>query len=71
MTVQNPPAFPLAIQAEGSDSSYTETYHDGMTLQDYFAAKALTGLIIAGQTERLAESAYKIADEMLTLRSKM
>jgi len=35
--MNNPPAFPIPF----------ETHHDGMTLRDYFAAKALQGYISA------------------------
>jgi hypothetical protein len=53
---------------------------DGMTLRDYFAAKALTGAqiwdaVINGKnaqfsagTEKLAEVAYAVADAMLKAR---
>ena len=53
---------------------------DGMTLRDYFAAQALTGAqiwdaVINGKnakfsagTEKLAEVAYAVADEMMKAR---
>jgi hypothetical protein len=49
----------------------------GMTLRDYFAAKAMQGLITSRHTdyengwydeERLASSAYQMADAMLEAR---
>jgi hypothetical protein len=45
----------------------------GMTLRDYFAAKAMTGLLtaeIVGEysNEHVAEIAYRIADAMLKAR---
>ena len=45
----------------------------GMTLRDYFAAKAMTGLLtaeIVGEysNEHVAEIAYMIADAMLEAR---
>jgi hypothetical protein len=52
--------------------------YQGMTLRDYFAAKAMQGLITSRHTdyengwydeEQLAESAYKMADAMLSARS--
>ena len=50
---------------------------DGMDLRDYFAAKALNGLLAAGKDNQptaskmtcLAQDAYKIADEMLKARN--
>lgn len=52
----------------------------GMTLRDYFAAKAITGLTSAtnqdgtwtaiGCAEEIALEAYSIADAMLTQRNK-
>ena len=46
---------------------------EGMTLRDYFAAKAMTGLLtaeIVGEysNEHVAEIAYRIADAMLKAR---
>ena len=45
----------------------------GMTLRDYFAAKAMTGLLTAEivgkySKEHVAEIAYRIADAMLKAR---
>ena len=42
---------------------------NGMTLRDYFAAKALTG-IAADSFEEVAKLAYQVADAMLTERAK-
>ena len=45
----------------------------GMTLRDYFAAKAMQALIPSGQsidTMKYAESAYALADAMLKARSE-
>lgn len=51
--------------------------NDGMTLRDYFAAKAMQGFIIAwGDSENiylpsdLAEQSYFLADSMLKQRNK-
>jgi hypothetical protein len=38
----NIPAFPVAISG---DAKYTYLPHDGMTLLDYFAAKAMQGIL--------------------------
>lgn len=44
----------------------------GMTLRDYFAAKALAGMASQyhehWETRRLAEAAYELADAMLKAR---
>jgi hypothetical protein len=36
-----------------------------MTLRDYFAGQALTGLLAAGATRNLGQSAYAAADLLL------
>lgn len=47
---------------------------NGMTLRDYFAAKALTGLISSAESAIksavYAQAAYAIADAMLAERAK-
>ena len=54
----------------------TQHYQEGMDLRDYFAAKAMEGLIIksindGGLTwERIAKSAYIIANEMMQAREQ-
>ena len=40
----------------------------GMTLRDYFAAKAMLRIGVNTSYEDLAKTAYKIADEMLKAR---
>ena len=45
----------------------------GMTLRDYFAAKAINGLLASGEAapwKVLAENAYRIADAMLKAREE-
>lgn len=75
--MNNPLAFPRpASQAH----AYAEPVHeeDGMTLRDYFAAAALTGLLanannsVCGWTAASASaaSAYTAADLMLAQREK-
>ena len=61
------PAFPT--HPEGA------LIHDGMTLRDYFAAKAMQGLLTATLTpntvwsqDEAAETAYNVADAMLKAR---
>ncbi len=53
-------------------------YHEGMTLRDYFAAKAMQTLLRTANgavgvnlyEHRVAETAYVIADAMLKARQK-
>lgn len=58
-------AFPVATEF---------WYQHGMTLRDYFAAKAMQGMLASctgwseGQQERLAKCSYAMADEMLKAR---
>jgi hypothetical protein len=50
---------------------------DGMTLRDYFAAKAMQGLLAAQTGEwniydhyhELADESYRVADEMMIARN--
>lgn len=59
----NEPAFPHSRL--GSDA-------DGMTLRDYFAAKALQGLLacpeVRGKVWEFVDLAYEYADAMLKAR---
>jgi hypothetical protein len=62
----NIPAFP-AMHFDLADNEH------GLTMRDYFAAKAMTGLLtaeIVGEysNEHVAEIAYLIADAMLKAR---
>jgi hypothetical protein len=69
--MNNPPAFPLhnhGVQTLGMHIA-------GMTLRDYFAAKAMQGLLSATLTpntvwsqDEAAETAYNVADSMLKAR---
>ncbi len=67
--MQNTPAFPN----EGFNGWGKP--EEGMTLRDYFAAKAMQGLLHDaghgdGQWEFEAKAAYKIADAMLEARKQ-
>jgi len=70
------PAFPgkqkaLLIKSEHLDiAKEYEIDQNGMTLRDYFAAKAMQSLfsIAGGTIEKDAEIAYKMADAMLKAR---
>lgn len=61
------PAFP-------SHGSMGEVVHDGMTLRDYFAAKALAGFAADSEgswkngAKGMARCAYEWADAMLNAR---
>ena len=62
-------AFPQYVINNGG--AYVE---GGMTLRDYFAAKAMQGMLAActgwseAQQERLAKCSYAMADEMMKAR---
>lgn len=63
------PAFPVSTQRfeDGSINVHPEI---GMTLRDYFAAKAMTEVYKACQTySEIGVEAYKLADAMLRARS--
>ena len=68
----NPQAFPVAV-SERTESSF---YEEGMTLRDYFAAKALNAFLVNNETNhfgaksQLAGECYEMADEMLKERNK-
>ena len=66
MTYRNTggPAFPYVCDADFD-------YGTGMTLRDYFAAKAMQGLLASTRTNSsgvLARDAYNMADAMLEAR---
>ena len=74
MIIKNPPAFPRP-EAWASDSETgTRPAQEGMTLRDYFAAKAMQGMLSActgwseAGIERLAKCSYMTADQMLKER---
>jgi hypothetical protein len=63
------PAFPVSIVTRPKEL----IHFNGMTLRDYFAAKALQGILtdaeIAMGISEIAELAYKYADAMMAARS--
>lgn len=74
---------PAPIPAPGSEAAFGEFKQagqcsiktGGVTVRDYFAAKAMAGLLgdtaqRNGTTSALAETAYMIADAMIQERSK-
>lgn len=74
----NPHAFPILEQNTYHGESKLECTNAGMTLRDYFAAKAMEHLIsVVGKTKDgfidyglCARSAYFIADAMLKERER-
>ena len=67
------PAFPHTVEYKGADCNGVVP-HGGMTLRDYFAAKAMQGLIAGdwptakSEQNQLALLAYSLADAMLKAR---
>lgn len=61
------PAFPVT-----SDNYAAKWCGDGMSLRDYFAAKALQGMLadtsVQAPPSEFAHNAYKLADAMLEAR---
>ena len=77
------PAFPFGQTDEQSGQLVNGWGSEGMTLRDYFAAKAMQGIISGGglgfmgwhpsnwdSSKSLAKSAYEMADAMLLERAK-
>jgi hypothetical protein len=63
----NPPAFPTATLAQKTEG--------GMTLRDYFAAKAMQGLLANAECQlkpwdEVPQASYKMADVMLKAREE-
>jgi len=56
-TIMNEPAFP-----------FTGAGTEGMTLRDYFAAKAMQSCLIAMTKDEMAVWSYEMADAMLKAR---
>jgi hypothetical protein len=72
MSNTNQPAFP---QAGGLAQVTSNLNVQGMTLRDYFAAKAMQGIILhpqgpAGLWDEAAQESYKMADAMLKARKQ-
>jgi hypothetical protein len=70
------PAFP-EIRIHGGDNynAPTKVYYGGMTLRDYFAAKAMQGMYASesfptGLMADTATEAYEMADYMLKARAE-
>ncbi len=72
------PAFPCETLGVDQHGEYRKPY-EGMTLRDYFAAKAMQGMLSANGDENgfleyeektVAKNAYKLADAMLKAREE-
>jgi hypothetical protein len=71
--MNNPPAFPVFPETGGGHAAAFQ----GMTLRDYFAAKAMQGYAqysaanskFVFSDQQLAKDAYLIADAMLKART--
>lgn len=61
--MNNPPAFPVS-------GDWSQIKEKGMTLRDYFAAKAMQGLVANNGSNpfEIAKAAYVVADAMLKAR---
>jgi len=65
--MNNPPAYPTNNWTQ--IAPYSSGYSEGMTLRDYFAAKAMQALIDNdGLFSEIPTQAYAIADAMLKAR---
>ncbi len=67
--MENKKAFPESC----TDQGYKSNVDNGMDLLDYFAAKAMQGIIVSDQfgmitNEKLATISYNIASEMIKVR---
>ena len=66
------PAFPIQGFSTRNGQGFQSVMSDGMTLRDYFAAKAMA-VLLDSQNKFIASSAadcYKYADAMLEARKK-
>jgi len=74
--INNPPAFPLLY--DGREINSNSFVNNGMTLRDYFAAKAMQSLLSNMSSEasrftfeeRISKIAFMYADAMLKEREK-
>ena len=70
--ITNPPAFPTENEHQSGNQLW---HYEGMSLRDYFAAKAMHASMTSDPANEVdAESharwAYEVADAMLKARSK-
>ena len=69
------PAFPSGLIDPSTPEDAVLPINNGMTLRDYFASKAMQGILTATLTpntvwsqDEAAETAYNVADAMLKAR---
>lgn len=71
---KNEPAFPRPVgEYHDNGCTYYNDSQSGMTLRDYFAAKALpalSSLYPVSSFETISSMAYKLADTMLEERTR-
>lgn len=73
--MKNTPAFPIAHQIIDANDTHFKLGNSGMSLRDYFAAKAMQSFL-AGLNEDdfcadgIAIMAYQMADSMLKERAR-
>jgi hypothetical protein len=70
MADKNPSAFPWMV-----DDGKTVTGNKGMTLRDYFAAKAMQAIVSkevshVSWVDEYAKNAYKMSDAMMKAREQ-
>ena len=70
------PAFPTSHEEpddyNGHNNSKKTVIDQGMSLRDYFAAKAMQGLLssdVNAKIEDFAKQSYKVADAMMEARN--
>ena len=66
--MKNPPAFPTTKPLDSWGDP-----NQGMTLRDYFAAKAMQGMMVDVEQPRcdyIADIAYEMADAMMKAREQ-
>jgi hypothetical protein len=72
--MNNPLAFPMTGFETRYGQGIQSVHHTGMTLRDYFAAKAMQGFAACEydfpSEEFVAIAAYKYADAMLKARTE-
>ena len=67
------PAFPSGLIDPSTPEDAVQSLHNGMTLRDYFAAKAMQGMLACpvqpqSGADMYARDAYFVADAMLKAR---
>ena len=69
--MNNIPAFPIQGYSTRNGQGFQLVMADGMTLRDYFAAKAMQGLVANNNTNpfEICKAAYIVADAMMEARN--